>query len=219
MIRKPFTAEDLANTISSEPPSTSFVDRSVGVQLEEGVMKLRISALATAALVAVSVPTLSGTAEARGFGMHGGFGHAGFGHAGFGHVGGWGGHHGGWGWGGVGLGLATGALVGAALAAPYYGYGYPYAYDYYDYGYPVAYDYGYAPAAYTVGYVGPYWGGYRRPFVRHHYAHHVGYGGYGGRIAYGGYRGYGGRVAYGGYSHAAFRSYGAVRAVHHGRFR
>jgi hypothetical protein len=71
-------------------------------------MKLRISALATAALVAVTIPTLSGKAEARGFGIHGDFGH----------VGGWGGHHGGWGWGGVGLGLATGALVGAALAAP-----------------------------------------------------------------------------------------------------
>jgi hypothetical protein len=159
-------------------------------------MKLRISALATAALVAVSVPALSGKAEARGFGIHGGIGH----------VGGWGGHHGGFGWGGVGLGLATGALVGAALSAPYYGYGYPYAYDY-DYGYPVAYDYGYAPATYTVGYVGPYWGGYRRHFVRRPYAYHVGY------------RGHGGRVAYGGYSRAAFRSYGAMRPVHHGRFR
>lgn len=155
-------------------------------------MKLR-SALATAALVAVSIPTLSGTAEARGLGFHGG----------------WGGHHGGWGWGGVGLGLATGALVGAALTAPYYSYGYSYPYDYYayDYGYPVAYDYRYAPTAYTVGYVGPYWGGYRRHWVRRPYAYHVGY------------RSYGGRVAYHGYSRAAFRSYGAMRTLHHGRFR
>jgi hypothetical protein len=34
----------------------------------------------------------------------------------------------GWGWGGFGVGLATGAIVGGALAAaaynPYYGYGY-----------------------------------------------------------------------------------------------
>jgi hypothetical protein len=43
----------------------------------------------------------------------------------------WGGH-GGWHGRGVGLGFATGAIVGSALAAPYYygGYGYgPYAYD------------------------------------------------------------------------------------------
>jgi len=36
----------------------------------------------------------------------------------------------GWGWGGFGVGLATGAIVGWALARPYYpyygyGYGYP----------------------------------------------------------------------------------------------
>jgi hypothetical protein len=46
--------------------------------------------------------------------------------------GGW--HHGGgWRGAGIGLGFATGAIVGSALAAPYYrgyGYGYgPYAYD------------------------------------------------------------------------------------------
>jgi hypothetical protein len=52
--------------------------------------------------------------------------------------GGWGGWHGGWGWGGPAVGFAAGALVGSALAAPYYGgYGYPYG------GY-----YGYAPNPY-----------------------------------------------------------------------
>lgn len=64
-------------------------------------MKLRFATLATAALMAVSIPTLSDTAEARGlggFGMHGGFGHVG----GWGH-GGW--SNGGWGWGGSVLAL------------------------------------------------------------------------------------------------------------------
>src|SRR3954470_15442896 len=99
--------------------------------------KLRTITLA-AALLAASVPSLSTTADARPFGFgggwgHGGFGHGGFGHGGFGHGGfgrvGWGGgwrgggwRGGGWGWGGagvgLGLGLATGALVGAALASP-----------------------------------------------------------------------------------------------------
>jgi len=48
------------------------------------------------------------------------------GHGGWGHRGGW--HHGG-GWGGVGAGLAAGALIGGAIAAsqgPYYGPGYGY---------------------------------------------------------------------------------------------
>jgi hypothetical protein len=65
--------------------------------------------------------------------------------------GGWGG---GWGW---GLGaLAAGALVGAAIATPYYygGY-YPYAgYDYPYYGYAAYPAYGY--------------GGYYRPYRRHY---------------------------------------------------
>ncbi|MGB3864020.1 MAG: BA14K family protein [Xanthobacteraceae bacterium] len=56
--------------------------------------------------------------------------------------GGWRGHHGHHGWhgryrrGGFYPGLAAGALIGGAFAAPYaYGYGYPYYYDddyYYD---------------------------------------------------------------------------------------
>ena len=69
---------------------------------------LRTTALA-AGLIAVSVPSLSVPANAAWGGWHGGWG-------------GW--HGGGWGWGGVGLGLAAGALVGAALTAPYWGYGY-----------------------------------------------------------------------------------------------
>jgi hypothetical protein len=69
-----------------------------------------------------------------------------------------------WGWGGVGLGLAAGAIIGGAIAAssPYYGgygyypayYGYGYGYGYPAYGYP-AYGYaayGYAPANYGYAY-------------------------------------------------------------------
>jgi len=75
----------------------------------------------------------------------------------------WGGH-GGWHGRGVGLGFATGAIVGSALAAPYYygGYGYaPYAYDGgYDNAYAAAPSgYGYGPYAYDEGY------GYGNPGV------------------------------------------------------
>ena len=79
-------------------------------------MKLHFSTLATAALLAVSIATLSKCAEARGlggFGMHGGFGH----------VGGWG--RPGWGW---GWPIAAGVALGVAATAPwgyYGGYGYP----------------------------------------------------------------------------------------------
>ena len=177
-------------------------------------MKVRIATFAVAALLSASVPQ----AEARPFGMHGGFGHVG---GGWGH-GGWG--HGGWGWGGVGLGLATGALVGAALAAPAYGYGYgyPYAYDYgYDYGYPVAaYDdgyYGYAPGV-TVGYAArPYWG-HRRYYRTAYrpYAYGRAYRPYAYAAGIGSYRTRAGHV---GYSHVGFRSsYGMARGgMHHGR--
>jgi hypothetical protein len=60
-------------------------------------------------------------------------------HAQWGWGGGWGG---GWGW-GLG-GFALGALIGAAVTRPYYGYGYP-TYGYSSYG-------GYSPG---------YYGGYR----------------------------------------------------------
>jgi hypothetical protein len=72
------------------------------------------------------------------------------------------------GWGGFGVGLAAGAIVGAALTAPYYrygyyGYGYPaysYGYPAYSYGYP-AYSYGYP--AYSYGYYPAYYGYYGAP--------------------------------------------------------
>ena len=53
-------------------------------------MNLRVTTIAAAGLLVASV--ISAPAQARGFGMHGGFGHVG---GGWGH-GGWG--HGGWGW-------------------------------------------------------------------------------------------------------------------------
>jgi hypothetical protein len=75
----------------------------------------------------------------------------------------------GWGWGGFGVGLATGAIIGGAIAAstyPAYSYGYP-AYG----GYAPAYGYGYAPAYYG-GYAPAYYGypyaypRYRTGYVR-----------------------------------------------------
>jgi hypothetical protein len=72
----------------------------------------------------------------------------------------------GWGWGGFGVGLAAGALIGGAIAAtrPYYGYGY---------GYPGYYGYNYAPAYYGYGYPG-YYGysaGYYAPAYGYSYAY------------------------------------------------
>src|SRR5262245_59343164 len=66
----------------------------------------------------------------------------------------------GWGW-GVGA-FAIGALVGAALARPYYR-----SYYYYP-----GYSYGYAYPAYSYGYAYPAYGYYGRPYGY--------YGGYGG---------------------------------------
>ncbi len=87
----------------------------------------------------------------------------------------WGGWHGGWGWrgGGWGLGigaLAAGALIGAAIASPYYyGGGYPYyaAYPSYDYDYSWGSPYGYS---YSTTYYPAYSYGYYRPYRRHFYA-------------------------------------------------
>jgi len=64
----------------------------------------------------------------------------------------------GWGWGGFGVGLATGAIVGGALARPYYPY---YGYGYYRPAYfPGCYP-GYCPRYY--GYYGPRYYGYYGP--------------------------------------------------------
>jgi hypothetical protein len=99
--------------------------------------KVRTTVLA-ASLIAAAVPALTTSADAA-WGWRGGWG-------------GWRG--GGWGWGGFGLGLAAGAIIGGALASPYYGY----------YGYYPGY---YAPAYYAspyygyYGYSGGYWG---RPY-------------------------------------------------------
>lgn len=83
--------------------------------------------------------------------------------------GGWrGGWGGGWGW-GVGA-LAAGALVGAAIASPYYygGYypSYGYGYPSYGYGYP-SYGYGY-PYGYARAYYPSYGYGYYRPYRRYY---------------------------------------------------
>src|ERR1700720_1301836 len=65
-----------------------------------------------------------------------------------------------WGWGPAIGGFALGALIGRALARPYYGYGYGYpayySYGYgYGYGYPAYYSYGYRPAYYSYGFYAP----------------------------------------------------------------
>jgi hypothetical protein len=82
----------------------------------------------------------------------------------------------GWRWGGLGFGLAAGALLGAAATSAYgYGYGYGYGYPAYSYGYVYpAYSYGYGyPAyygysypAYRVGYAYPSYGYYPRRAYR-----------------------------------------------------
>ena len=70
-----------------------------------------------------------------------------------------------WGWGGFGVGLAAGAIIGGALAAPYYG-----GYGYGGYGY-----YGYAPSYYSYGYYGgyapTYYGAYTPGYYGYGYAY------------------------------------------------
>ena len=78
-------------------------------------MKLLRATALTAALMTAAVPSLTSPAQAWGWGWRGG----------------------GWSWGGPALGFAAGAVVGGALAAPYYGYGYPA----YAYGYNTSYSY------------------------------------------------------------------------------
>ena len=130
---------------------------------KEKTMNLRTASLATALLGATAVASLPTSANAQ-----------------------W---RGGWGLGGFGVGLAAGAIIGGALAAPYYSYGYAPGYSYgyapayayapaYSYGYAPTYSYGYATAngyayapRYSYGYApgvyayAPNWG-YRRWYYR-----------------------------------------------------
>lgn len=117
-------------------------------------MSIHVKALAAAAVIAVGVGSLGASAAPVAGALAlknatpsnvetvrwgGGWGGRGWG------GGGWGWRGRGWGW-GVGAGFATGAIIGGALAAPYY-YGYPYPYYGYPY-YPApAYYYG-PPAVY-----------------------------------------------------------------------
>jgi len=103
-------------------------------------MNLRTASLATVLLAATAVSSLPTSANAQ-----------------------W---RGGWGWAGFGVGLATGAIIAGALAAPYYSYGYAPGYNYgyapgYSYGYAPSYSYGYAPR-YSYGYAPGYSYGYAR---------------------------------------------------------
>jgi hypothetical protein len=99
------------------------------IQVEVNVMRKILTALVAAASISAAALAMSSPANAAGWG-HGGWG-------GGWHGGGWGG---GWrgGYWGPGAGFVAGALIGGALAAPYYygGYGgYPYGYGY-GYGSP-----------------------------------------------------------------------------------
>jgi hypothetical protein len=91
------------------------------IQVEVNVMRKILTALVAAASISAAALAMSSPAEAwHGGGWHGG---------------GWrGGGYGGGYW-GPGVGFAAGAIIGGALAAPYYYGGYPYGYGY-GYGYP-----------------------------------------------------------------------------------
>ena len=69
-------------------------------------------------------------------------------------------------------GLAAGAIIGSALATPYWGYGYYYPYDSYTY-YGGPYGYyggGYAHMSYYGDYTGHYGGYYGDYYGRPYYA-------------------------------------------------
>jgi hypothetical protein len=117
-------------------------------------MKLLRTTALSAALMTAAVPMLTSPAHAWGWGWRGG-----------------------WGW-GLG-GLAAGALVGAALTAPWWGYSST------GYGYP-AYGYGYGYPGYGSGY---------------------GYGGYGG-YGYAPTYGYGSGYGYPAYGYGTGSGYG-----------
>ena len=129
-----------------------------------------------------------------------------------------GGWHGGGGWGpGIGLGIAAGALTGAAIASsPYWGGGYWGGYP--GYGYAPAYGYGYAPAYSSYAYEEPAYGyapaysysygtRYVTPRVRY------GYGGVAPRLRYANTSAYGVRPYHSGPRYRAIGSRGTVRVV------
>jgi hypothetical protein len=118
----------MASIVDLISPFPSSGIRNVVETKRGGVMRKTLSALLTAASLGIAaVPSLPSPAEARW---------------------GWG-----WGWGGFGVGLATGAIIGGALARPYYPY-YGYYGGYYApaYYYPPYYGYGYYPRYYGYGY-------------------------------------------------------------------
>jgi hypothetical protein len=106
------------------------------VMIGSSLKKLAMAGIAAASIAATVVAT-SSPADAQRYGR--GF------RGGYGYHGGWGRGYG-WGLGGLGAGLALGAL-----AAPYaYGYGYPYyGYAGYPYRGPYVYPYGYRGAYYA----------------------------------------------------------------------
>jgi hypothetical protein len=115
---------------------------------------LTLSAVALATPASAADSTWHGGGHSGGGAWHGG---GGAWHGGGGAWHGGSAWHGGGGWGGAGVGLAVGALAGAALAAPYYYGGDPgYCDPYYGCsdGYAPAYSsgptYGYAP---SYGYI------------------------------------------------------------------
>jgi hypothetical protein len=95
-------------------------------------MRKTLTALATAATIAIATVATPTTADAR------------------------------WGWRGGAFfgGLAAAAIIGGALSRPYYGYGYDYGYYPQQYYYAPAYSYAPAPV-YYYGAPGPYYGDYR----------------------------------------------------------
>jgi hypothetical protein len=131
-------------TILQSPCSGHFLESSVSVSWSSDgvrndsnrgrIMRKTLTALLAAATIGAAA--LPSSAEAR-----------------------WG-----WGWGGFGVGLATGAIIGGALARPYY--------PYYGYGY-YAPAYYYPPPYYRYGYYyGPRYYGYYPHYWRHRYWRH-----------------------------------------------
>jgi hypothetical protein len=114
------------------------VTRSPAPASRGKIMRKTVTALAAAATLATATVALPTTADARR----------------------------GW-WGPALGGFAVGAIVGSALARPYYGYGYPYYGAYYAPA-PVYYSY-YAPAYYGYYAPRPYYSCWRRGYYGHRY--------------------------------------------------